>query len=334
MNLSEMNSLEPDPTKQNIHPNPNLVKIGNLSKLIIRAVSAFMDDESATSESEDDDCISINVANERDLILENCLKQNVPLLKKFISDSSTKTLFVEKLTYSSDSGSSGSDEEKDPKDEDSQFSKKVPKKNSSSKKKLTEQKSRNPDQDRGDRGDASATKDDDFEDELDKDLFQRYEISTQAKTKNDKSVITTQSLAFVKKSETGYLEKEKPLTVQIETVYLSNQQELFSSLHNIVSKAISPYFRSYLKSSAQNNNNNNNYSADNEHFESDKMAQSVEKKIAELEAGLLHLQQNIGIPEVTLQFHQTISEACEIARKNNNEATVQVLGDIVKDPLI
>ena len=39
----------------------------------------------------------------------------------------------------------------------------------------------------------------------------------------------------------------------------------------------------------------------------DKMAPSVEKKIAELEMGLLHLQQNIDIPDITLQIHQVVS---------------------------
>lgn len=33
------------------------------------------------------------------------------------------------------------------------------------------------------------------------------------------------------------------------------------------------------------------------------MIPSVEKKIAELEMGLLHLQQNIDIPEISLTFH-------------------------------
>lgn len=45
------------------------------------------------------------------------------------------------------------------------------------------------------------------------------------------------------------------------------------------------------------------------------MAPSVEKKMAELEMGLLHLQQNIDIPEITLPVHQTV--AIIIKRYNN-----------------
>ena len=39
------------------------------------------------------------------------------------------------------------------------------------------------------------------------------------------------------------------------------------------------------------------------------MAPSVEKKIAELEMGLLHLQQNIDIPEISLSIHNQVSQA-------------------------
>jgi dynein heavy chain 1 len=38
------------------------------------------------------------------------------------------------------------------------------------------------------------------------------------------------------------------------------------------------------------------------------MVPSVEKKMAELEMGLLHLQQNIDIPEITLPVHPTVAQ--------------------------
>lgn len=37
------------------------------------------------------------------------------------------------------------------------------------------------------------------------------------------------------------------------------------------------------------------------------MAPLVEKKMAELEMGLLHLQQNMDITEITLPVHQTVA---------------------------
>ena len=49
------------------------------------------------------------------------------------------------------------------------------------------------------------------------------------------------------------------------------------------------------------------------------MAPTVEKKIAELEMGLLHLQQNIDIPEITLPVNpvvlNVIKKCAEESRK-------------------
>ena len=61
------------------------------------------------------------------------------------------------------------------------------------------------------------------------------------------------------------------------------------------------------------------------------MVPSVEKKIAELEMGLLHLQQNIDIPEITLPIHLSVSAAIKKARDQNMRAKVQDFGDKVED---
>ena len=48
------------------------------------------------------------------------------------------------------------------------------------------------------------------------------------------------------------------------------------------------------------------------------MVPSVENKIAELEMGLLHLQQNIDIPEITLVLHpfvQDIIDRCDAQKR-------------------
>ena len=42
------------------------------------------------------------------------------------------------------------------------------------------------------------------------------------------------------------------------------------------------------------------------------MAPAVERKIAELEMGLLHLQQNIDIPEITLTVHPSVAQVGEV----------------------
>ena len=54
---------------------------------------------------------------------------------------------------------------------------------------------------------------------------------------------------------------------------------------------------------------------------------SVQKKINELEVGLLHLQQNIDIPEINLPIHPTIQEIVEAKGK----PVVEDLGAAVSD---
>ena len=56
--------------------------------------------------------------------------------------------------------------------------------------------------------------------------------------------------------------------------------------------------------------------------EGDKMAASMEKKIAELEMGLLHLQQNIDIPEITLIVHPEVAKIIKKAAESNIKPTV------------
>lgn len=61
------------------------------------------------------------------------------------------------------------------------------------------------------------------------------------------------------------------------------------------------------------------------------MPQIVEKKIAELEMGLLHLQQNIDIPEITLQIHPVVLSVMKKCQEEDRKATVADFGDKVED---
>lgn len=62
------------------------------------------------------------------------------------------------------------------------------------------------------------------------------------------------------------------------------------------------------------------------------MAPSVEKKIAELEMGLLHLQQNIEIPEISLLIHPTIANIAKQCYERGEKPKVTDFGDKVEDP--
>lgn len=55
------------------------------------------------------------------------------------------------------------------------------------------------------------------------------------------------------------------------------------------------------------------------------MAPTVEKKIAELEMGLLHLQQNIDIPEITLPINPVVASAIKKCYEENRKPKVDLL---------
>lgn len=63
------------------------------------------------------------------------------------------------------------------------------------------------------------------------------------------------------------------------------------------------------------------------HSEGDKLVPTVQKKINELEVGLLHLQQNIDIPEISLPIHHSIQQLVESKKKPG----VEDLGGAVSD---
>lgn len=61
------------------------------------------------------------------------------------------------------------------------------------------------------------------------------------------------------------------------------------------------------------------------------MAPSVEKKITELEMGLLHLQQNIDIPEITLVVHPTVANVIKKCSEEGRKPKVADFGELVED---
>lgn len=125
------------------------------------------------------------------------------------------------------------------------------------------------------------------------------------------------SVVFVK--QTAYLEADKHMTRQILVVTLSDK-EPYQTLHSYVSSAVAPYFKSYVKETGRAER------------DGDKMAPNVEKKIAELEMGLLHLQQNIDIPDITLPVNSIIVQTMKKCQEQENRlATVADFGDKVED---
>ncbi|XP_063237430.1 dynein heavy chain, cytoplasmic isoform X2 [Bacillus rossius redtenbacheri] len=114
------------------------------------------------------------------------------------------------------------------------------------------------------------------------------------------------------------VEADKSINSQVRLINFSEGSP-YETLHAFVSKAIAPFFKSYVKESGR---------ADRD---GDKMAPSVEKKMAELEMGLLHLQQNIDIPEITLQVHPAVVAVIKRCLEDGRKPKVADLGDKVED---
>ncbi|XP_073982188.1 dynein heavy chain, cytoplasmic isoform X4 [Rhodnius prolixus] len=126
----------------------------------------------------------------------------------------------------------------------------------------------------------------------------------------------TTSLLFIKCGLV--LEADKSINSQLNMIEFS-EGSAYESLHNIISKGMSPYFKSYVKESGR---------ADRD---GDKMVPSVEKKIDELEMGLLHLQQNIDIPEISLVVHPVVAAVIKKCLEEGRKPKVADFGDRVDD---
>ncbi|XP_022254854.1 cytoplasmic dynein 1 heavy chain 1-like [Limulus polyphemus] len=124
------------------------------------------------------------------------------------------------------------------------------------------------------------------------------------------------SIVIIKK--TPVIEADKRIASQLRVMNL-NDSSPYETLHSYVSSAVAPYFKSYVRETGRAER------------DGDKMAPTVEKKIAELEMGLLHLQQNIDIPEITLPVHPVVAATIKRCVDEGRKATVNDFGDKVED---
>ena len=126
------------------------------------------------------------------------------------------------------------------------------------------------------------------------------------------------------------IEAEKRLVTQLQVVEFAEEGGTpYATLHTLVSRAVAPYFKSYARKDAQASSASKQQSSEVQ--TGDKMAPAVEKKLEELELGLLHLQQNIEIPEITLQPHPIIGQLIAECAKQNRKARVSDFEDRMND---
>ncbi|XP_033735277.1 cytoplasmic dynein 1 heavy chain 1-like isoform X2 [Pecten maximus] len=124
------------------------------------------------------------------------------------------------------------------------------------------------------------------------------------------------SMVLIKRGPVVEADKSFPSQLRIMNF---SEGSPYETLHSYVANAVAPFFKSYIKETGKAER------------DGDKMAPTVEKKISELEMGLLHLQQNIDIPEITLSIHQVVSSVIKKCGEENKKPKVEDFGDKVED---
>ncbi|XP_034944602.1 dynein heavy chain, cytoplasmic isoform X1 [Chelonus insularis] len=157
---------------------------------------------------------------------------------------------------------------------------------------------------------ASTKEEDGGEGDEDKDSAM-YHISNEIYFTNPKM----STLVLIKRG--AVIEADKSISSQVRIVNFSDGPP-YETLHAIT-KTMAPFFKSYVKETGRIDR------------DGDKMAPSVEKKIAELEMGLLHLQQNIDIPEISLVIHPIVQQVVKQCSEENRKPKVADFGDKVED---
>ena len=132
----------------------------------------------------------------------------------------------------------------------------------------------------------------------------------------------------------------------------------YETLHSYVSNTVAPYFKSYIKRGhggekhkgavnestggrllapgADLNSSNSGIncvaSSNGESMSnSDQFVSNIEKKIAEVELGLLNLQQNIDIPEINLVIHPLVIQIIKKCNEENRKPKADEFSDKVED---
>lgn len=139
------------------------------------------------------------------------------------------------------------------------------------------------------------------------------------------------SLALIKRYT--ILQKDKPIQAQLQIINLPGYLDggnPYETLHSYIHNAVSPYFNAYVNSKSENN------SKAITNFEDKDVKAGIpmtRKKIAELELSLLHLQQNVEIPEIILEINPVVMKAIEECKKNNEDPKTSAFNYIPKSYL-
>ena len=129
------------------------------------------------------------------------------------------------------------------------------------------------------------------------------------------------------------IDPRRPLPTQIQVINLPGAATLnetntaegspgspYEVLHSIIHLALSPYFNAYAQGHKQLAGSSNRSDLDAKTGVS-----GAKKKLAELELSLLHLQQNVEIPDLVLAFPDIIQDALDSAAADRRKPSLDLL---------
>ncbi|KAI0318175.1 cytoplasmic dynein heavy chain 1 [Amylostereum chailletii] len=124
------------------------------------------------------------------------------------------------------------------------------------------------------------------------------------------SPANTTTLALIKRGPT--LDPLAPLATQLHILNLFGGDETpYESLHAVVSNGVKPWFDAFVGARGGGKDGDNKMGIP-----------MTKKKFAELELSLLHLQQNVEIPETHLVIHPVIQKAVEQAQASGTRPNI------------
>ncbi|KAF9922924.1 hypothetical protein FBU30_006961 [Linnemannia zychae] len=138
------------------------------------------------------------------------------------------------------------------------------------------------------------------------------------------------SIALIKRGPT--IDTTRPLQSQVQFINLPGPAATesglalaspYEALHSYIHYAVSPYFNAYVSTKSGSDGGVSSKRTDDK---DGKMGiPMAKKKIAELELSLLHLQQNVEIPEISLNIHPAVQRAIDECREEGRRVTVDAL---------
>ncbi|KAI7858782.1 dynein heavy chain [Circinella umbellata] len=136
------------------------------------------------------------------------------------------------------------------------------------------------------------------------------------------------SLAIIKRAAT--LDPSRPLQSQLQFINLPGapnasepgQTSAYEFLHSYIHLAVSPYFNAYVNARHGTVQESGGKSKNEDNKMGVPMAK---KKMAELELSLLHLQQNVEIPDISLNIHPVVQKAVDKCREGGRRVTVEAI---------